>query len=172
MRNPVRAVNGRTPHVEPDAWVADTATVVGDVEVGARSSVYYSAVLRGDADSITVGIGSNIQDGAVVHADAGFPATIGDGVSIGHNAVLHGCTVESGALIGMNATVMNGAVIGKDSIIAANALVPEGTVIPPRSLVAGVPGRVRRELEDSEIESSRANAERYAGMVAPHRAAT
>jgi carbonic anhydrase/acetyltransferase-like protein (isoleucine patch superfamily) len=162
----------RVPHVDPSAWVADTATVVGDVTVGPGTGVFYSAVLRADLESVTIGAGSNVQDAAVLHADPGFPARIGDGVSIGHGAVLHGCTVEADCLIGMNATVLNGAVVGAGSLVAANALVPEGTVIPPRSLVAGVPGKVRRELSDAEVERCRANAAVYREITEVHRAAT
>jgi carbonic anhydrase/acetyltransferase-like protein (isoleucine patch superfamily) len=165
-------LGGRVPHVDRSAWIADTATVVGDVTVGAGTAVFYSAVLRADMESVIVGTGSNIQDGAVLHADPGFPARIGDDVSVGHGAVLHGCTVEEGCLIGMNATILNGAVIGAGSLVAANALVPEGTVIPPRSLVAGVPGKVRRELTDDEVERNRANAAVYRQLAETHRAAT
>jgi len=169
MRLPLKSVNGRTPRIDADAWIADTATVVGDVSIGPTSSVYYSAVIRGDTESITIGTRVNIQDAAVVHADPGFPARIGDDISVGHGAVLHGCTVESGCLVGMNATVLNGAVVGEQSLVAANALIPEGAVIPPRSLVAGVPGRVRRELSDSEIGSLLRNVHQYAEMVVHYR---
>jgi carbonic anhydrase/acetyltransferase-like protein (isoleucine patch superfamily) len=162
----------RVPDVDPTAWVADTATVVGDVTVGPGTGVFYSAVLRADVESVSVGAGSNVQDGAVLHADPGFPARIGDDVSVGHGAVLHGCTVEDDCLIGMNATVLNGAVIGAGSLVAASALVPAGAVIPPRSLVAGVPGKVRRELTDAEVEHNRANATVYRQLTETHRAAT
>jgi carbonic anhydrase/acetyltransferase-like protein (isoleucine patch superfamily) len=128
-------------------------------------------VLRADMESISIGDGSNVQDTAVVHADPGFPARIGDHVSIGHGAVLHGCTVEGGALIGMNATVLNGAVVGEGSLVAANALVPEGMRIPPGSLVAGVPAKVRRPLSQEETASCRRNAETYVGLTAKHSAA-
>jgi carbonic anhydrase/acetyltransferase-like protein (isoleucine patch superfamily) len=165
------SLGDRTPDVAPSAWVADTATIVGDVTVGPGSAVFYSAVLRADLESVTVGTDSNIQDGAVLHADPGFPARLGDEVSVGHGAVLHGCTVEDGCLIGMNATVLNGAVIGEGSLVAANALVPEGTVVPPRSLVAGVPGKVRRELTDEEVERCRGNAAIYRRLAEVHRAA-
>jgi carbonic anhydrase/acetyltransferase-like protein (isoleucine patch superfamily) len=169
---PVIPLGDRVPHVDPSAWIADTATVVGDVTVGAGTGVFYSAVLRADVESVSVGAGSNVQDGAVLHADPGFPARIGDDVSVGHGAVLHGCTVEDGCLIGMNATVLNGAVIGAGSLIAASALVPAGAVIPPGSLVAGVPGKVRRELTDAEVEHNRANAALYRQLTETHRAAT
>lgn len=165
------SLGDRVPHVAPSAWVADTATVVGDVTVGPGAGIFYSAVLRADMESVVVGADSNIQDGAVLHADPGFPARIGDGVSVGHGAVLHGCTVEAGCLIGMNATVLNGAVIGAGSLVAANALVPEGTVVPPRSLVAGVPAKVRRELTDAEVERCRGNAAVYRQLAETHGAA-
>lgn len=172
MRRTVIPLGNRTPDVDPSAWIADTATVVGEVTVGPGTSVFYSAVLRADIESVTVGAGSNIQDGAVLHADPGYPARLGEDVSVGHGAVLHGCTVEDGCLIGMNATVLNGAVIGTGSLVAANALVPEGTVVPPRSLVAGVPGKVRRELTDAEVEHCRANAAVYREIARMHEAAT
>jgi carbonic anhydrase/acetyltransferase-like protein (isoleucine patch superfamily) len=171
MRRTVIPLGNRTPSVDPSAWIADSATVVGDVTLGPGTSVFYSAVLRADIESVSVGADSNIQDGAVLHADPGYPARLGDGVSVGHGAVLHGCTVEDGCLIGMNATVLNGAVVGAGSLVAANALVPEGTVIPPRSLVAGVPGKVRRELTDAEVERCRANAAVYREIAEMHRAA-
>jgi carbonic anhydrase/acetyltransferase-like protein (isoleucine patch superfamily) len=161
----------RVSNVDPSAWVADTATIVGDVTVGPATGVFYSAVLRADLESVAIGAGSNIQDGAVLHADPGFPARLGDDVSVGHCAVLHGCTVEDGCLIGMNATVLNGAVIGAGSLVAANALVPAGTVVPPRSLVAGVPGKVRRELSDAEVAQNRANAALYRQLAEMHRSA-
>src|SRR5690625_5680958 len=130
--------------------------------------VFYSAVLRGDMDAISIGDGANLQDGVVVHTDPGSPARVGRDVSVGHGAVLHGCTVEDGALIGMNATVLNGAVVGEGSLVAAGALVLEGTQIPPRSLVAGVPAKVRRPLTDAEVAHCRANARTYVGLTAQH----
>lgn len=169
MRRNLLAIGDRAPSVEADAWVADTATVVGSVVLGTASGVFYGAVLRADTESVSVGCGSNIQDSATVHADPGSPARIGDGVSVGHGAVLHGCTVEDGSLIGMNATVLNGAVVGAESLVAANALVPEGTEIPPRSLVAGVPAKVRRSLRDTELEHLRHNAEVYRELTQRHR---
>lgn len=169
MRQNVLAIGDRTPSVNEDAWVADTATVVGTVVLGPASGVFYGAVLRADTESVSVGFGSNIQDNATVHADPGSPARIGDGVSVGHGAVLHGCTVEDGCLIGMNATVLNGAVVGAESLVAASALVPEGMEIPPRSLVAGVPAKVRRRLRDTELEQLRYNAEVYRELTERHR---
>lgn len=157
-----------SPRVAPSAWIAANATLVGDVTVADETGIYYGAVLRADLESITFGAGSNLQDNAAIHADPGFPAAIGKLVSIGHGAVLHGCTVEDGALIGMNATILNGAIIGAGSLVAANALVLEGTVIPPRSLVAGVPAKVRRELTDEEVENCRMNAVNYRRLSREH----
>ena len=131
--------------------------------------MFYGAVLRADSESITLGPGSNLQDNVVVHVDHGVPTTIGAGVSVGHGAVVHGCTVEDDCLIGMNATVLNHAVIGRESLVAAGALVLEGTVVPPRSLVAGVPAKVRRELSDEEVAGIRRNAETYRTLSAKHR---
>lgn len=168
MSRNVLTVNGRTPRLADTAWVAPTATVVGDVAVGPGTGIFYGAVLRADRETITVGEGSNVQDAAVLHADPGHPARIGNHVSVGHGAVLHGCTVEDGSLIGMNATVLNGAVIGAGSLVAANALVLEGTVVPPRCLVAGVPAKVRRELTEAEVEHCRANAATYVDLTAQH----
>ncbi|MFI6869263.1 gamma carbonic anhydrase family protein [Nocardia sp. NPDC050406] len=157
------------PHIDDTAWIAPNATVIGRVKLGPEVSVWYSAVLRGDMDDITVGARTNIQDGCVLHADPGFPCTVGAGVSVGHNAILHGCTVGDDVLVGMGATVLNGAVIGAGSLIAANALIPEGAQIPPNSLVAGVPGKVRRELGEAELERIKLNAAVYLHNTSLHR---
>ncbi|WP_378145541.1 gamma carbonic anhydrase family protein [Cnuibacter sp. UC19_7] len=156
------------PVVDVSAWIAPTATLIGAVTVHPRASVFYGSVLRGDTDSIILGERSNLQDNVVVHCDTGIPTTIGAGVSVGHGAVLHGCTIEDDVLIGMSATVLNGAVIGSGSLVAAGAVVLEGTVVPPRSLVAGVPAKVRRELTDDEHEKIRRNAETYLRLSAGH----
>jgi carbonic anhydrase/acetyltransferase-like protein (isoleucine patch superfamily) len=161
-----------SPRIDDTAWVAPNATIIGDVVLHPGSSVFYGAVLRADSDAITLGAGSNLQDNVVVHVDAGVPTTIGAGVSVGHGAVVHGCTIEDDCLIGMNATVLNRAVIGRESLVAAGALVLEGSVIPPRSLVAGVPAKVRRELSDDEVAGIRANAEGYRTLSARHRELT
>ncbi|MUN62533.1 gamma carbonic anhydrase family protein [Kocuria sediminis] len=160
---------GRTPRIAASAFVAPTATVVGDVELGADSGVFYGAVVRGDRSPVRIGAGSNLQDNVVVHSDPDHPCTIGAGVSVGHGAVVHGCTVEDEVLVGMNATVLNGAVIGSGSLVAAGAVVLEGTVVPPGSLVAGVPAKVRRELTEPEREKVRANARTYVQLSAEHR---
>ena len=165
----IKAIGGRAPQLHDESWVAPNATVIGDVRLGARASIWYGAILRAEAEPIDIGVGTNIQDGAVVHVDPGFPATIGSAVSVGHNAVLHGCTVEDGCLIGMGSIVLNGAVIGAGSLVAAGALVPQGVVIPPGSLVAGVPGKVRRELSEAEVAANRFNAELYQGLSDMHR---
>jgi carbonic anhydrase/acetyltransferase-like protein (isoleucine patch superfamily) len=166
------AIRGRSPDVHDDAWAAPNATLIGQVRLAARASVWYSATLRAEVEPIDIGAGSNIQDGVTIHVDPEYPVRVGAGVSVGHNAVLHGCTVEDGALIGMGAVVLNGAVIGAGSLIAAGALVPQGIVIPPRSLVAGVPGRVRRELADAEVAANRHNATVYEHLMDLHRDAT
>jgi carbonic anhydrase/acetyltransferase-like protein (isoleucine patch superfamily) len=158
------------PELDGTAFVALGAVVVGQVRLAAESSVWYNAVLRAEAEPITLGERSNLQDGVVCHVDAGFPVTIGTGVSVGHRAVLHGCTVEDDCLIGMGATILNGAVIGAGSLVAAGAVVLEGTVVPPGSLVAGVPGKVRRELSADEQAGIRRNAEAYLAHVARHTA--
>ncbi len=160
---------GATPQVHDDAYVAAGAVLVGRVRLAPSASVWFNAVLRADSEPITIGDGSNVQDNVSCHVDAGFPVSVGSDVSVGHNAVLHGCTVEDGALIGMGAIVMNGAVIGAGSLVAAGALVLEGTVVPPGSLVAGVPGRVRRELTAEEAESIRKNAAGYRDRIAGYR---
>ncbi|HTL41362.1 MAG TPA: gamma carbonic anhydrase family protein [Pseudolysinimonas sp.] len=162
---PVLPFQGHEPAVDPSAYIAPTATLVGRVSIRAGASVWFGAVMRGDTDDLVLGEGSNLQDNVVVHADPGSPAIIGAGVSVGHGAVVHGCRVEDGCLIGMNATVLNRAVIGAQSLVAAGAVVLEDTVIPPRSLVAGVPAKVRRELTDDEVAALARNADEYAARA-------
>lgn len=165
-------IRGRSPEVHPEAWVAPNATLIGQVKLAARASVWYSATLRAEVEPIEIGAGTNIQDGVTVHVDPEYPVRVGAGVTVGHNAVLHGCTIEDSALIGMGAIVLNGAVVGAGSTVAAGALIPQGVVVPPRSLVAGVPGRVRRELSDAEVMANRDNAAVYERLVELHREAT
>jgi len=162
----------RSPVVDPTVWLAPNATVVGQVRVHARASVFYGAVVRGDMAEVVLGRGSNLQDNVVVHTDTDFPALIGLGVSVGHAAVVHGCTIENHCLIGMNATVLNGAVIGTGSLVAAGSVVLEGTIVPARSLVAGVPARVRRAITDEEHAHIVRNATTYEELAAGHRAAS
>ena len=168
---PALRFDGRAPTIDPTAWLAPTAVVIGQASIGADASIFYGAVVRADMAEIWLGPGSNLQDNSVVHTDFGFPTRIGAGVSVGHAAVVHGCTVEDDCLIGMNATVLNGAVIGAGSLVAAGSVVLQGTRIPPRSLVAGVPGKVRRELADDEYAGVMRNAEHYRALAAQHRAA-
>jgi carbonic anhydrase/acetyltransferase-like protein (isoleucine patch superfamily) len=138
--------------VGPDCYIAPNATVRGNVTIGRSCTVLFGSVMRGDADAISIGDFSNIQDLVCLHADPGYPLLIGQRVTVGHGAIVHGATVESDCLIGMRATILNGAVIGTGSIVAAGALVREGQIIPPRSLVMGLPGKIVRECGEIEIE--------------------
>ncbi|MGP4089242.1 gamma carbonic anhydrase family protein [Streptomyces sp. KR55] len=165
----ITGIGGKEPKVDPEAFLAPTASVIGDVTLGAGASVWYGAVLRGDVERISVGASSNVQDNCTLHADPGFPVSVGERVSIGHNAVVHGATVEDDCLIGMGATVLNGAVIGAGSLVAAQALVPQGMRVPPGSLVAGVPAKVRRELSAEEREGITLNGTMYAELAKAHR---
>ncbi|MET7324184.1 gamma carbonic anhydrase family protein [Streptomyces sp. NPDC005549] len=165
----ITGIGGKDPKVDADAFVAPTASVVGDVTLHAGASVWYGAVLRGDVERISVGASSNVQDNCTLHADPGFPVTVGERVSIGHNAVVHGATVEDDCLIGMGATVLNGAVIGAGSLVAAQALVPQGMRVPPGSLVAGVPAKVKRELTEEERQGVTLNGTMYAALAGQHR---
>ena len=149
------------PFIPDSAYIAAEATIIGKVTLGEKVSIWPGAVLRGDNEPITIGEGSNVQDGAVMHADPGFPLIVGKHVTIGHQAMLHGCTVGDGALIGIQAVIMNGAVIGKDCLVGAAALVPEGKVFPERSLIIGAPAKVVRELSDEEIEKMHRAAPGY-----------
>jgi carbonic anhydrase/acetyltransferase-like protein (isoleucine patch superfamily) len=162
---------GRSPVVSPSAFVAATATLIGSVTVGAQSSLWYGTVARADLDLITIGERSNLQDGVVLHTDVGFVLSVGSGVSVGHNAILHGCTIEDDVLVGMGAVVMNGAVVGHGSLVGAGALIPAGVVIPPRSLVLGSPGKVRRETSEEEAAGIALNAQVYCDLARQHAAA-
>lgn len=162
-------VNGHTPQVHEQAWVAPGAVLAGEVSVGPETGIWYTCVIRADLAPITLGARTNVQDGSVLHADPGFPATVGDGVTIGHRAVVHGCTVENDVLIGMGAVLMNGVHVGAGSLIAAGAVLTQGTVVPPGSLVAGVPGKVRRELGEAERNSIPLSAAAYVHLLGLHR---
>ena len=144
-------------------WIAPTAVVIGKVTLGNNASVWWHSVLRGDDEPITVGEGSNIQDGCVLHTDPGFPLVIGDGVTVGHMVALHGCTIGDGSLIGIGAVILSGAVIGRNCLIGARALVPEGKSIPDNSLVMGAPGKVVREVSAEHLARMRESAEHYVG---------
>ncbi len=158
----IYALDGVTPHTEHDAfWVAPNAVVIGDVTLGRDASVWWGAVLRGDNERIVVGDGSNVQDNAVLHTDLEFALTIGAGVTVGHGAILHGCTVGDGALIGMGAVVLNGARVGRNCLIGARALVAENKEIPDNSVVLGVPGRVVGEVSEAQAARARYGAAHY-----------
>ncbi|GAA0679547.1 carbonic anhydrase/acetyltransferase-like protein (isoleucine patch superfamily) [Sphingomonas insulae] len=168
------ALDGVAPLLEDDVYIAPGAHVIGRVLLRHRASVWFGAVLRGDNDPIVIGADSNVQDGAMIHADPGVPTSIGSGVTIGHHAIVHGATIGDNSLIGMGATILNNAVIGADSIVGANALVTEGKTFPDGSLIVGAPARVLRALTDAEIAGLRlsaatyvANARRFATGLKP-----
>lgn len=158
---PVYQLGEKVPDIAETAWIADTAQVIGDVRLGAGASVWFNTVLRGDNDPITIGAGSNIQDGSVLHTDEGVPLTIGCNVTVGHMAMLHGCTIGDESLIGIGAVVLNGAVIGRNCIVGAGALVTEGKNFPDGSLIIGSPAKVVRQLEPGQIARLRQSAEHY-----------
>ena len=158
---PIYALGHQIPEIHPDAYVHPDAIVIGSVVIGAHSSVWPTAVLRGDDGHIYVGERTSIQDGTIVHTTFFHPTTIGDEVTVGHSAVLHGCTIEDRCLIGMGALLLNGAHVGADSIVAAGSLVTEGMRIPPRSLVMGRPAKVKRPLSDEEVAEIRWYADNY-----------
>ncbi|MCC5970884.1 MAG: gamma carbonic anhydrase family protein [Pararhodobacter sp.] len=157
----IYALDDLIPELADDAWVAPDANVIGRVRMGAGASVWFGATLRGDNEWITLGAGSNIQESSVLHTDIGYPLTIGRDCTIGHNVILHGCTIGDESLIGMGATVLNGATIGKNCLIGAGALITEGKDIPDGSLVMGSPGRVVRMLDDQAIDGLRHAARGY-----------
>ena len=161
----ILALPASAPQIHASAWVAPGATLVGRVLLGERASVWYSAVIRGDDGAISIGKQSNVQDGCVLHAGAVFPLVVGDGVTVGHRVILHGCVIEDDVLIGMGAVVMDGAVIGKGSIVGAAALVTQGMRIPPGSLVTGSPARVRRSTTQDERLANREAAQHYSELV-------
>jgi carbonic anhydrase/acetyltransferase-like protein (isoleucine patch superfamily) len=148
-------------HIHPTVYVAPNVTIIGDVRIAAEASVWFGCVLRGENAPIIIGGCTNVQDLTVIHADAGEPCTLGEGVTVGHRAVLHSVTVEDGALVGVGAIVLNGAVVSREALVGAGALVPEGMVIPPRHLALGVPAQVVRELTDEEVERLGTVAARY-----------
>ena len=159
--------NGRAaPRLRGVLFVAWNAEIAGDVTLEPRTSVWFSATLRGDLAPIRVGEGSNVQDGATLHVDTGFPLVIGTGVTIGHNAVLHGCTIGNDCLIGMSATILSGAEIGDGSVVGAGALVTEGKKFPPRSLIIGSPAKAIKTVDDALLEKVRRNGEEYRKLAA------
>jgi carbonic anhydrase/acetyltransferase-like protein (isoleucine patch superfamily) len=157
----IREYSGRTPKIADSAFIAESADVIGEVEVAANASVWFQTVLRGDIEPIRIGAHTNIQDGSVLHTIMGSPVIVGDWVTVGHRVVLHGCTIESHCLIGMGAILLNNVRVGEGSIVAAGALVLENTVIPPRSLYVGVPARFQRQLTDADRVFIDAHAQHY-----------
>ena len=165
----LRPFAGKSPLVPATCYVDPSAQVLGDVTLGEHSSVWLNAVVRGDVHYIRIGDRTNIQDNATLHGQRNlYPVLIGSGVTVGHNAIVHGCTVEDDVLIGMGAILLNGCVIGRESIIAAGCLIPERTVIPPRSLVAGLPGKVRRALSDADVQTIRMYCRNYLDYTAAY----
>ena len=160
---PILPFEGKAPEVHPTAFVAENATLVGAVRVGPRASIWFAAVVRADLEFIEIGEGTNVQDGAVLHADPGDPTRLGPWVTVGHRAVVHGATVEEGALIGIGAVVLNGARVGARAVVGAGAVVPPGMTIPPGMLALGVPARVVRPVDPPE------NAWRYAALAERYR---
>lgn len=159
---PLYRLGEKAPSVAASAFIAPDATLVGEVRVGERASVWFQAVARGDNEPIVIGAETNVQEGAVLHADPGFPLTLGERVTVGHQAMLHGCTVGEGSLIGIQAVVMNGAVIGRHCLVGAGAVVTEGKQFPDRSLILGAPAKVVRELTEADVQRLEANAAGYA----------
>lgn len=164
----IKSFSGKTPVIDEGAFIAENATVIGDVTIGKGSSVWYSAVLRGDMCKITIGENSNIQDNATVHVGMTDAAVIGNGVTVGHNALVHGATIGDNALVGMGSVILDGAVIGENSIIAAGAVVTAKTVIPPNSLAAGVPATVIKELSPQQIMGNKMNAMGYTTLASKY----
>lgn len=159
---PLYDIDGKRPVIDPQgAWVAPSADVIGDVHLGAGASIWFGAVVRGDNTPMLIGARTNIQEGAMLHSDPGAPLVIGTGCTIGHHAILHGCTIKDDVLIGMGAIVLNRAVIGAGSIVGAGALVTEGKVMPPNSLIVGSPARVVRSLDDGAAAMLKASAAHY-----------
>lgn len=158
----------RTPQVDPTAWVAPSADVMGDVRIGPQACILYQCVVRGDIEKIVIGEGTNIQDGTVIHMADDLPVTIGKYVTVGHNAMIHACTIEDECLIGMSSTILDGAVIGRRSMVAAGAVVPPGMIVPPGSMVKGIPGKISPLPEDRQA-AIRYWAEKYILVAAAHR---
>jgi len=166
----IYTLDGRRPEISPEAWVAPSADIIGSVRLAAGSSVWFNAVLRGDNDLIDVGEGSNIQDGSVLHTDPGLPLRIAAAVTIGHQVLLHGCTVGEGALVGNGARVLDGVVIGRGCVIAAGAVLPPGKSYPDGTMVMGAPGKVVRDLTPEDRARARLAAEAYRARLARYRA--
>ncbi|MBQ9925770.1 MAG: gamma carbonic anhydrase family protein [Clostridia bacterium] len=167
----IKAFKEKVPNVHESCFVASNAVIIGGVTLEKDANVWFSAVIRGDSENITIGEGSNVQDCAVLHCDHGFPLTVGRNVTVGHSAVVHGCNLGDNVMIGMHATLLNGCVIGEGSIIGAGALVREGQVIPPNSLVVGVPAKVVRETSAEQVEGIINNAQHYVEIAKEYKKA-
>ena len=165
---PLYRVAGQQPSVPASAWVAPSAELIGDVQLGEAASVWFGAVIRADNTPIVVGARSNIQEGAMLHSDPGAPCTVGEGCTVGHHAILHGCTLGPNVLVGMGATVLNRAAIGENSLVGAGALVTEGKTFPPGSLIVGSPARAVRQLEEAAIAALRLSAAHYVAKAAEY----
>jgi carbonic anhydrase/acetyltransferase-like protein (isoleucine patch superfamily) len=166
----IRTWGGKSPRLDDSVWVAENAVVVGDVEIGPGSSVWFGCVIRGDVNHIRIGARTNVQDATVVHVTSHtHPTRVGDDVTIGHRVTLHGCTVKDRCLIGIGALVMDGAVVGEDAMVGAGSLVPPGMVVPPRTLALGAPAKVKRELTQEEVDFLRKSAASYAGYASQYR---
>ena len=164
----IKDLKNKKTNIHKDTFIAETASVAGEITLGEGSSIWYGAVARGDMNYVKIGKFTNIQDNASVHVDTGKPTNIGDYTTVGHNAIIHGCTVGNNCLIGMGAIILNGAVIGDNSIIAAGSLITEGAIIPPNSLVMGSPGKVRRQVDEEGVKTIRNNALVYVEMWKEH----
>ena len=161
----IKPYRGIMPRIDQTAFISETSVIIGDVDIGAQSSVWYGCIVRGDVHYIKIGKAVNIQDGSVIHATKGrFPTIIGDRVTIGHGAILHGCTVNSGALIGIGSVILDNAEIGEEAMVAAGAVVSPETKIPPRTLAVGIPARARRNLSEDEIAWIRGRVDLYLGL--------
>lgn len=159
----------KKPKISETAFIAESAIIIGDVEIGDESSVWFNAVIRADQNKIIIGNKTSIQDNVVIHVDNDYNVTIGDNVSVGHGVVLHGCNIENNVIIGMNSTLLNKSKISKDSIVGANALISEGKTFPEKSLILGVPGKTKRKLEANEIESITKNSQEYIQLTKEYR---
>jgi carbonic anhydrase/acetyltransferase-like protein (isoleucine patch superfamily) len=166
---PIEPYRAKEPRLDSSAFVAQGGAVIGDVEIGEQSSVWFNAVVRGDTATIRIGARTNVQDGAVIHTDTGNPCRIGDDCTVGHNAVVHGCAIGNGCLIGIGATVLSGAVIGEQSIVAAGTLVPEGKEFAARPVIIGSPGKVARSASDEDLERARRGGQTYLRLARDYR---
>lgn len=158
---PVYSFRGKTPQLDPSVFVAPTATIIGNVKVARDASIWFGAVIRGDLELIEIGERTNIQDNVTIHADPGNPCRIGDDVVVGHNSVLHGCTIGSNTVIGMGSVVLNGAKVGSGSIVGAGSVITEGKEFPPNSLIVGAPAQLKRTLPPETVEAVKAGVETY-----------